>query len=162
MWFIRKIYGVIRNIKSYPYKSLFIRKFEHFIRNREGFVNEEVENLGWVYVFFAAFVEIFWVLGLKYSTNFLMWTGTVITIIFSFYFIIKACDLLPSGTVYAVFTGSGAAAIAIIDFTLLGAEFSIAKALFIGLIIVGVVGIQLTTSAAEKESDQVLPGREGN
>src|SRR5699024_12218618 len=57
------------------------------------------EAMGWIYVFFAAFVEIFWVLGLKYSTNALMWTGTVITIIFSFYFIIKACDVLPSGTV---------------------------------------------------------------
>src|SRR5690625_5208980 len=102
--------------------------------------------LGWMYVFLAAFVEIFWVLGLKYSTNIFMWAGTVITIIFSFYFIIKACDLLPSGTVYAVFTGSGAAAIAIIDFTLLDAQFSISKAIFIGLIIFGVVGIQMTTS----------------
>lgn len=101
--------------------------------------------MAWFYVFLAAFVEIFWVLGLKYSTNVLMWTGTVITIIFSFYFIIKACSVLPSGTVYAVFTGSGAAAIAIIDFTLLGAEFTVTKGLFIGLIIIGVVGIQLTT-----------------
>lgn len=108
---------------------------------------EEAICLGWIYVFLAAFVEIFWVLGLKYSSNFLMWSGTVITIIFSFYFIIKACDLLPSGTVYAVFTGSGAAAIAIIDFTLLGAEFTTWKAFFIGLIITGVVGIQLTTSS---------------
>lgn len=107
--------------------------------------------MGWFYVFLAAFVEIFWVLGLKYSSNALMWAGTVITIIFSFYFIIKACDLLPSGTVYAVFTGSGAAAIAIIDFTLLGAEFSISKAIFIGIIIFGVVGIQMSTSLADTE-----------
>src|SRR5690625_3996766 len=123
---------------------------------------EEEQILGWFYVFLAAFVEIFWVLGLKYSTTFLMWTGTVITIIFSFYFIIKACDLLPAGTVYAVFTGSGAAAIAIIDFTFLGAEFTYAKAFFIGLIIVGVVGIQLTTSAKEKKSEHVVVGKEGN
>lgn len=109
------------------------------------------EIVGWIYVFFAAFVEIFWVLGLKYSTNALMWTGTVITIIFSFYFIIKACDLLPSGTVYAVFTGSGAAAIAIIDFTILGADFTYGKGFFILLIIIGVVGIQLTTSEKEVE-----------
>lgn len=109
------------------------------------------EIMGWIYVFFAAFVEIFWVLGLKYSTNALMWTGTVITIIFSFYFIIKACDLLPSGTVYAVFTGSGAAAIAIIDFTILGADFTYGKGFFILLIIIGVVGIQLTTSEKEVE-----------
>lgn len=109
--------------------------------------------MGWIYVFLAAFVEIFWVLGLKYSTNFLMWTGTVIIIIFSFYFIIKACELLPSGTVYAVFTGSGAAAIAVIDFMFLDAQFTLSKAFFIGLIITGVVGIQLTTGnpAAEKD-----------
>ncbi len=132
-----------------------------YIRNEELSKRIGLIIMGWVYVFLAAFVEIFWVLGLKYSTNFLMWTGTVITIIFSFYFIIKACDLLPSGTVYAVFTGSGAAAIAIIDFTLLGAEFSIGKAFCIGLIIIGVVGIQLTTSTAEKESEQVLVGRDG-
>lgn len=106
--------------------------------------------MGWFYVFLAAFVEIFWVLGLKYSTNVLMWTGTIVTIIFSFYFIIKACSLLPAGTVYAVFTGSGAAAIAIIDFSLLGAEFTITKALFIGLIIIGVVGIQLTTDSSKE------------
>src|SRR5699024_4405937 len=114
------------------------------------------EAMGWIYVFFAAFVEIFWVLGLKYSTNALMWTGTVITIIFSFYFIIKACDVLPSGTVYAVFTCSGAAAIAIIDFTLLGADFTYGKGLFILLIIIGVVGIQLTTS--EQEAEEVKRG----
>jgi len=105
--------------------------------------------LGWTYVFFAAFVEIFWVLGLKYSTNLLMWFGTVIAIVFSFYFIIKACEVLPSGTVYATFTGSGAAAIATIDFLWLGAEFTIYKAVFIVLIIIGVIGVQLTTVPKE-------------
>src|SRR5690625_583001 len=123
---------------------------------------EEEQILGWFYVFLAAFVEIFWVLGLKYSTTFLMWTGTVITIVFSFYFIIKACNFLPAGTVYAVFTGSGAAAIAIIDFTLLGAEFTYWKALFIGLIIVGVVGIQLTTVSKDSQTEKGIPGKEGS
>ncbi|MEI3607425.1 multidrug efflux SMR transporter [Pseudogracilibacillus sp. SE30717A] len=117
--------------------------------------------MGWLYVFLAAVVEVFWVLGLKYSTTFLMWTGTVISIIISFYLIIKACELLPSGTVYAVFTGMGAASIAIIDFTLLGAEFTYAKGMFIGLIIVGVVGIQLTTAKVEGR-EKHLPRREGN
>lgn len=116
--------------------------------------------MGWFYVFLAAIIEIIWVLGLKYSTNFFMWTGTVIAIIFSFYFIIRACDFLPSGTVYAVFTGLGAAAIAIIDFTLLDSEFTFAKAFFILLIIIGVVGIQLTTSTTEKK--ELASRREGS
>src|SRR5699024_12529261 len=113
-----------------------------------------IKRLGWLYVLYAAIVEIFWVLGLKYSETFLHWFGTIIAITFSFYFIIKACEVLPAGTVYAAFTGSGAAAIAIIDFTLLGAEFTYSKAIFIGLIILGVVGIQLTTAEDEKKADR--------
>lgn len=99
----------------------------------------------WLYVLFAAIVEVFWVLGLKYSENVLHWAGTIVMIVLSFYFIIKACEQLPSGTVYAVFTGSGAAVIALIDFTLLDAEFSIGKVFCIGIIIIGVIGIKMTT-----------------
>src|SRR5690625_6384370 len=76
---------------------------------------KEVVSFSWLYVLFAAIVEVFWVIGLKYSDSFLEWAGTIIMIVFSFYFIIKACEELPAGTVYAVFTGSGAAAIALID-----------------------------------------------
>lgn len=101
--------------------------------------------LAWLYVLFAAIVEVFWVLGLKFSESFLQWTGTIFMIVFSFYFIIKACETLPAGTVYAVFTGSGAAAIATIDFIFFAADFSMTKALLLGLIIFGVVGIQMTT-----------------
>lgn len=112
---------------------------------------------GWRYVLFAAIIEVVWVLGLKYSDSFLTWTGTVIAIILSFYYIIKAVETLPSGTVYAVFTGSGAAAIAIIDFTFLASTFTYTKALLIGLIIAGVVGLQLTTPEKEttKEKEKV-------
>lgn len=110
--------------------------------------------MGWLYVLLAAIVEVFWVIGLKYSVSFLEWFGTAIAIVFSFYFIIKACETLPSGTVYAVFTGSGAAAIAIIDFTVFKAEFTYPKVLFIGLIILGVAGIKITTDRQEKETKQ--------
>lgn len=117
--------------------------------------------MGWTYVFWAAFVEIFWVLGLKYSNNLWMWSGTVIALVFSFYFIIKACAVLPSGAVYATFTGSGAAAIAIIDFTLLGEPFTLLKGLFILLIITGVVGVQLTTEADQKPPEKAPTLNEG-
>lgn len=111
-----------------------------------------------MYVLFAAIVEVFWVIGLKYSNSLLEWIGTIFAIVLSFYFIIKACEQLPAGTVYAVFTGSGAAVIAIIDFTIFDAPFSIAQIIFIGLIITGVVGIKLTTDDEAKESDSVRKG----
>lgn len=100
---------------------------------------------------FAAIVEVFWVIGLRYSDSFLEWTGTTIAIVFSFYFIIKACEKLPAGTVYAVFTGSGAAAIVVIDFLVFGADFSMMKVFFIGLIIIGVIGIKMTTENVDQD-----------
>lgn len=111
--------------------------------------------MAWLYVLFAAIVEVFWVIGLRYSDSVLDWTGTTIMITLSFYLIIKACENLPSGTVYAVFTGSGAAAIVMIDFIFFDADFSLIKILFISLIIVGVVGIKITDSGGkESQVDQ--------
>jgi len=101
--------------------------------------------LGWIYVLFAAIVEVFWVIGLRYSESVWEWLGTTIMIICSFYFIIKACEKLPSGTVYAVFTGSGAAAIVLIDVLFFKTPFTLVQGLCIGLIIIGVIGIKLTT-----------------
>lgn len=111
--------------------------------------------LAWFYVLLAAIVEVFWVIGLRYSSTFLEWAGTTVAIIFSFYFIIKACEQLPSGTVYAVFTGSGAAAIVLLDFVVFDASFSVLQLVFICFIIAGVVGIKITTDESTSiESDQ--------
>lgn len=112
--------------------------------------------MAWLYVLFAAIVEVFWVIGLGHSDTFLKWTGTVVMIIFSFYFIIKACEQLPSGTVYAVFTGSGAAAIVLVDLIIFDAEFSITKMFFIALIIVGVVGIKITTDSDNEPTESKI------
>lgn len=103
-------------------------------------------TMAWVYVLLAGIVEVFWVLGLRYSETWWEWIGTAVMIVISFYLIIKACERLPSGTVYAVFTGMGASAIAVIDFSMGSGEFTWAKASLIGLIIVGVIGIKLTTT----------------
>lgn len=116
--------------------------------------------MAWTYVLFAAIVEIFWVIGLRYSSSVLEWLGTIVAIVFSFYFIIKACEKLPSGTVYAVFTGSGAAAIVLIDFFVFGADFSLSQIMLIGLIIVGVIGIKMTTDDKE-DDDTMTPSTKG-
>lgn len=110
--------------------------------------------MAWTYVILAAIVEVFWVIGLKYSETLLEWLGTGVAIFFSFYFIIKACEHIPAGTVYAVFTGSGAAAIAIIDFTIFDSPFAFSKAFLIALIIFGVIGIKLTTDEEETEVER--------
>ncbi|HEY4601750.1 MAG TPA: multidrug efflux SMR transporter [Cerasibacillus sp.] len=111
--------------------------------------------MGWIYVLFAAIIEVVWVLGLRFSENLLHWSGTIVAIILSFYFIIKACEDLPSGTVYAVFTGSGAAAIVCIDIIFFDASFSFYQLFFIALIIVGVIGIKLTTDEKDTKRKRI-------
>jgi len=101
--------------------------------------------MAWIYVLFAAIVEVFWVIGLRYSESLLEWAGTIIMIILSFMFVIKACEQLPAGTVYAIFTGSGAAAIVLIDYFIFDSDLSWGQVIFIGLIITGVIGIKLTS-----------------
>lgn len=108
--------------------------------------------MAWIYVLFAAIVEVFWVIGLRYADSVWEWTGTIIMIVLSFIFIIKACEKLPAGTVYAIFTGSGAAAIVIIDYFIFDSDLSLGQVLFIGLIIIGVIGIKLTSSDKQDTS----------
>lgn len=117
--------------------------------------------MGWLYVLLAAVVEVFWVIGLKYSETVLQWMGTALMIVLSFYLIIKACEQLPSGTVYAVFTGLGATAIVVIDFVVFHAVFSIAKVVLIGLIVTGVVGLKLTTDGDRDRREKRQEGAEG-
>lgn len=119
---------------------------------------ERGKQMGWTYVLFAAIVEVFWVLGLRFSETPLEWVGTIVAIVFSFYFIIKACEVLPSGTVYAVFTGSGAAAIVLIDAFIFHADFSIPQLIFIVLIIIGVVGIKMTTNDDVSTKNEDIQG----
>src|SRR5699024_3563183 len=111
--------------------------------------------LGWIYVLFAAIVEVFWVIGLKYSETLWEWAGTAIVIVLSFYFVIKEYERLPATNVYAAFTGSRLAVIVLIYFIVFGADLSLAKVIFIALIIIGVIGIKITTDDAKEKQDTV-------
>jgi len=102
--------------------------------------------MDWIYIFIAAVVEVFWVIGLRYSDNWWEWTITVLLISFSIFLVIKACRSIPSGTVYAVFTGLGASALVVVDIYWFNQHFSAIELSFIVLVIVGVVGLKLTSA----------------
>jgi quaternary ammonium compound-resistance protein SugE len=56
----------------------------------------------------------------------------------------KAVQSLPIGTVYAVWTGIGAAATAILGIILFDEGSSAVRLAYIGLIVAGVVGLEIT------------------
>src|SRR5699024_5816427 len=106
------------------------------------------------YVVLAAIVKVFWVVGLRYANTRLDWGGTIVAISFSFYYFIKACQKLGAGTAYAVFTGSAAAAIVLVDYFIFNANFTATQFAFIALIIFGVVGSKVTTEQTESRGQE--------
>ncbi|AIM16772.1 MULTISPECIES: multidrug efflux SMR transporter [Neobacillus] len=111
-------------------------------------------NFHWMKVFFAAFFEVFWVIGLKHADDIWTWSGTVVSILISFYALIAAGNKLPVGTVYAVFVGLGTAGTVISEILFFGEPFDIIKILLIMVLLVGVIGLKFVTKEhIEKGAD---------
>ena len=108
-------------------------------------------NTNWIKVFVAAFFEVFWVIGLKHADDFWSWTGTVISIIVSFYIMIMAGRKLPVGTVYAVFVGLGTTGTVISEIIFFDEPFQLSKILLILLLLIGVIGLKIVTKENVKE-----------
>lgn len=101
--------------------------------------------MAWILVFLAGVLEIFWPIGLKYSDSALEWAGTIMLIIGSFAFLIKAYEKLPAGTVYAVFTGMGTIGIFLLDTFFFKTPAGTPKIIFFSLIVIGVIGLKLVS-----------------
>jgi paired small multidrug resistance pump len=112
-------------------------------------------NKNWVTVYVAAIFEVSWVTGLKHAENSLAWIGTVIAIMISFYLLIKATNSLPISTVYAVFTGLGAAGTVLIEIIFFSHSFSWLKIGLCAVLISGVIGLKLATGEHETSKGEV-------
>src|SRR5690625_923932 len=112
-------------------------------------------NKNWIKLFVAAFLEVFWVIGLAHAYDFWTWTATVILIILSNYLMITVAQVLPAGTVYAVFVGLGAGGTVIAEILFFGEPFRWAKIFLIAVLLSGVIGLKLVT---DSESDEVAEG----
>lgn len=101
----------------------------------------------WLYLIVATVFETGWAIGLKYSEGFTnLWPSiaTISLMAISVGLLAQAVKSLPIGTAYAVWTGIGAAMTAILGIILFNEAASVARLGFIGLIVVGVVGLELT------------------
>ena len=101
----------------------------------------------WLALLAAGLFEIAWAFGLKYSdglTRFWPTAATLIAIGLSFGLMAIALKSLPFGTAYAVWTGIGAAGAATVGMVFLGDAVSATKLVSIGLILSGVVGLNLS------------------
>lgn len=108
-------------------------------------------NRNWMKVFIAAFLEIFWVIGITHAYDFWTWAGTIVIIVVSNYLMITAAQVLPAGTVYAIFVGLGTAGTVIAGFLFFGESFKWGKIILITMLLIGVIGLKLVTPEKAKE-----------
>ncbi|EHJ07863.1 DMT family transporter [Staphylococcus simiae] len=106
----------------------------------------------WLKVVLAGLIEIIWVIGISHASSFIGYTLTILFLILSFYLVISATKALPVGTVYAIFVGIGAAGTVLIDILLFGEPFSLIKIGLLLLLIIGIVGLKLSTTDDEGSS----------
>lgn len=104
-------------------------------------------NIYWIILFIAVFVEIGWALSLKFiQTNPGPWPigAAVVLTVLNMALLSWAMRGLPVGTAYAVWTGLGAVGITIFGIILFGDSASPQRLFFIGVIVLGVVGLKLS------------------
>ena len=106
--------------------------------------------MNWFILFIAGLFEIGWAIGLKYTEGFTrLWPSiaTATSMVISVVLLGIAMKTLPVGTAYAVWVGIGAVGTAILGMVLLGDAANTGRVVSLGLIVAGVVGLKLTTSA---------------
>ncbi|ACL67726.1 small multidrug resistance protein [Anaeromyxobacter dehalogenans 2CP-1] len=104
----------------------------------------------WIYLVVAGLLETGWAIGLKYTDGFRRPVPSVLTalaIVASMWLLGLAARDLPIGTAYAVWVGIGATGAAILGVVLLGEPLSAARAAFLGLLVVSIVGLKLTAAS---------------
>lgn len=102
--------------------------------------------MGWLYLMGASIAEIFFALSLKYNEGFTKLIPSIVTAVSgvgSFGLLMLSIKTLPLGTAYAIWTGVGAAGIAIASIFLFKESVDIYRLSSISLIIMGVVGLKL-------------------
>jgi quaternary ammonium compound-resistance protein SugE len=102
----------------------------------------------WLVLVIAGLLETAWAIGLKYTVGFTKLVPSVATIaaiIASMYLLAKAAESLPIGTAYAVWVGIGAFGTALLGTVLFDEPLSGPRIVFLGLLIVSIIGLRLTS-----------------
>ena len=109
---------------------------------------EGMSVVAWIILLIAGMLEIGWAIGLKYSDGFSKPLPSVLTVaamIASMVLLGLAVRTIPIGTGYAVWTGIGVAGTVVLGVLLLGEPLGVARACFLALILIGIVGLKFAS-----------------
>ena len=104
--------------------------------------------MAWFLVIIAGMFEVGWASTLKLTEGFTrLWPSllNLCLMALSVYCISTAVKSLPIGTAYAVWTGSGAIGAVVVGIIFYKDPISLLRLLFLGLIVVGIIGLNITS-----------------
>jgi quaternary ammonium compound-resistance protein SugE len=104
--------------------------------------------MAWLYLVVAGVLEVGWAIGLRYTEGFTRLVPSVLTgaaIVASLWLLSTAARTLPIGTAYAVWVGIGAFGAAVLGVVLFHEPLSLLRGAFLGLLVLSIVGLKLTS-----------------
>lgn len=104
--------------------------------------------MAWFVLLLAGLLEIGWAVGLKFTEGFTRPLPTLLTVasmIASLALLGLSLRALPLGTAYAIWTGIGTLGTAALGIILFAESANVARLICIGLIVVGIVGLKLSS-----------------
>ena len=105
--------------------------------------------MAWIQLVIAGVFEVVWATSLKYTEGFTKLLPSVITIagmVISFYFLSSAIKTLPMGTAYAIWTGIGALGAVLVGIIVFNEPKDAMRLVFVCFILVGIIGLKVTSS----------------
>ena len=106
----------------------------------------------WILLLLAGLFEVCWAVGLKYTDGFTALGPSLfvfVTLGISMWLLSVAARALPIGTAYAIWVGIGAVGAAVCGAVLFREPVTPARILFLGLLIVSIIGLKLTAGEAQ-------------
>jgi quaternary ammonium compound-resistance protein SugE len=106
--------------------------------------------MSWILLLVAGLLETGWAIGLKYTEGFTRPLPTALTVaamVASMGLLGLALRDLPVGTAYAVWVGVGALGTALLGIVLFGEPATGARLFFLGLLVIAIAGLKLTSPA---------------
>jgi len=100
----------------------------------------------WLLVVLGALFEVSWVVGFKHATTPWEWGLTGLAVLLSFYLLIRASQVIPAGTAYAVYVGLGTLGTTTVGVLAFSEPISFSKLVLVGLLVIGIGGLQFTTT----------------
>lgn len=108
----------------------------------------------WLYVALTSIFELVWIYGFNIASAWWHWIFILIFIVIDFHFLTKACELLPTGTVYAIFAAVGTLGTALMDIFIFDEVLTLGKMIFIAILVLGVIGLKMADSMEEKKATE--------